>query len=138
MKVDFEDKNLKQTVENYRQRIKIDQDFNSVSGCIHKVAKEKDELEAAYSLVHESFVKRGYAEPQPSGIRVSIWNASPGCTTVISTKKDQVMATSVMPGKRSASVTRSRMRSSAAYELTLGRGLDELERWPLFHPPLVQ
>ncbi len=97
MKVDFEEKNLKRIIENYRQRVKIDQDFNVASGCIHKVANSKDELEAAYTLVHDAFVKRGYIEPQPSGIRVSVWNAAPGCTTIISkNNNNQVLATATL------------------------------------------
>ncbi len=96
MKVDFEEKNQKQLIENYRRRIRINQDFNTASGCIHRVADKKGELEAAYNLVHESFVKRGYSNAQASGIRVSIWNAVPGCTTVISTNNSKVLGTATL------------------------------------------
>ena len=56
-------------------------------------ASSRDELEKAYRLVYQSYLRRGYLAPDPDKIRVTAFNALPGTATFTSVVKDSVVAT---------------------------------------------
>lgn len=48
-----------------------------------RVAETKDELEGAYKLLHDCYVRMGLMSPDPSGLRCNIYSFLPETTTVI-------------------------------------------------------
>ncbi len=48
-----------------------------------KIAETKNELEAAYKLLHDVYVEKGYMKPHPSEMRISIYNALPHAITFL-------------------------------------------------------
>ena len=55
--------------------------------------RDRDELEAAFRLVHDNYVRSGYMEPHPAGIRIGVYNALPTTTTFVALAGDEVTAT---------------------------------------------
>ena len=49
----------------------------------YKPAETIEEFELYYRLVHDNYVERGYIRPQPSGMRLTIFNALPNARTFI-------------------------------------------------------
>ncbi|GAB4238110.1 MAG: hypothetical protein Kow00121_65050 [Elainellaceae cyanobacterium] len=74
-------------------REKISIDFSKLGQFTFKIAETKSELEQAYRLVHDAYLKEGYIEPHPSGIRVSLMNALPTATTFVALQDGKVVAT---------------------------------------------
>lgn len=62
----------------------------------YRIAKNRDELEQAYSLVYKEYLKRNYTAENESKLRLSIHNTDPNTTTFISTAKDAVLATATI------------------------------------------
>jgi hypothetical protein len=60
---------------------------------VFKIAETKSELEQAFRLVHDAYIREGYIHPHPSGIRVNLMNALPTTTTFVGIYKDRVIAT---------------------------------------------
>jgi len=61
-------------------------------------AESRDELEAAYRLVYQSYVRRSYIDPHPGGVRVTLFNAVPDAVTFIAALRGEVIATvSLLP-----------------------------------------
>jgi len=58
-----------------------------------KHAETKEELEAAYRLLHDVYVDMGYMDPHPSGMRVNIYNALPSTVTFIAREEGKIVAT---------------------------------------------
>lgn len=58
-----------------------------------KIAETKEELEQAFSLLHDAYVKEGLMTPQPSGLRVTKYHALPSTTTLIALHGDLVVGT---------------------------------------------
>jgi len=58
-----------------------------------KVGEHKEELEAAYRLLHDVYVKMGYMDPCPSQMRISIYNALPHTTTFIARECGRIIGT---------------------------------------------
>lgn len=58
-----------------------------------KIAEEKEELEAAYRLLHDVYVEAGYMQPHPAGIRLSIYNALPHTITFVARENQKVVGT---------------------------------------------
>ena len=54
-------------------------------------AVSRDELEQAYRLVYESYVREGYMVRQPSGMRLSAFNALPGTATFVAKMGSEVV-----------------------------------------------
>lgn len=48
-----------------------------------RIARTKDELEQAYSLVYREYLRQGYVRPSSGKIKVSWYNALPGAATFI-------------------------------------------------------
>src|SRR5690349_659934 len=58
-----------------------------------KIAETKEELEQAFSLLHDAYVKEGLMQPHPSGMRVTKFHALPSTTTLIALEGDVVVGT---------------------------------------------
>ncbi|MGD2174031.1 MAG: hypothetical protein PVJ27_01410 [Candidatus Brocadiaceae bacterium] len=56
-------------------------------------ATSREELEQAFRLVYSSYLQRGYIGPDPSGVRLSVFNALPGTVTFVSVFEERVIAT---------------------------------------------
>lgn len=58
-----------------------------------EIAKSRDDLEAAFRLLHDSYVAEGLMKPEASGMRVTVYHALP-CTNIIVAKwKGEVVGT---------------------------------------------
>lgn len=60
---------------------------------IFKLAETKEELEQAFKLLHDSYVREGFMEPKPSGLRITPYHALPTTTTLIAKRGPKVIAT---------------------------------------------
>jgi hypothetical protein len=58
-----------------------------------KLATTRDELESAYRLLHDVYVESKFMRPDPSGMRVSVYNALPSTSTIIATWDGKVVGT---------------------------------------------
>jgi len=58
-----------------------------------KLAETKEELEAAFALLHEQFVASQYMDKNSSGLRITKHHALPGTAVVIGTWKGEVICT---------------------------------------------
>lgn len=74
-------------------RRQLQVDFDLPPDLQFRVAKTKDELEAAYKILQESYVDMGYAKNHTSGLRITKYFALPTTTTLIAVKGDEVVGT---------------------------------------------
>ena len=74
-----------------RKRISIDE--SGLRGTIFKIADSIDELSKAYRLVHDAYVKKGYMDPDPSGMRVTKHTLNPNTTTFIGLQNKRAIST---------------------------------------------
>ena len=58
-----------------------------------KIADTQDELEACFRLLHDAYVAAGFMQPDPSGLRVTIYHALPTTTTLCAKWDGQVVGT---------------------------------------------
>ncbi|MDP3537338.1 MAG: GNAT family N-acetyltransferase [Azonexus sp.] len=58
-----------------------------------KIADTQEELEACFSLLHDAYVDSGFMQPDPSGMRVTIYHALPTTTTLCAKWNDEVVGT---------------------------------------------
>ena len=58
-----------------------------------KLATTKEELSAAFKLLHDAYVGEGYMKPHPSGMRITIYHALPGTSTLIALFDNKVIGT---------------------------------------------
>ncbi|MCA9398808.1 MAG: hypothetical protein KC618_03590, partial [Candidatus Omnitrophica bacterium] len=58
-----------------------------------KLAETQQELEKAYSLVHDSYIEMGYMDPHNSGMRLGFYNMLPYTSTVIASWDGEVIGT---------------------------------------------
>lgn len=58
-----------------------------------KIAQTKEELEACFRLLHDSYVGSGFMKPDPSGMRVTIYHALPTTTTLCAKFDGEVVGT---------------------------------------------
>jgi hypothetical protein len=58
-----------------------------------KVAETKEELEQAFALLHDAYVKESLMTPHPSGMRVTKYHALPSTTTLIALQGSLVVGT---------------------------------------------
>lgn len=84
-------KRSKRAAEYFRNQIKIQED--TVSGFIFKIAETRAELEQAYRLVHDVYMKEGYIEPHPAGLYLTLNSALPTATTFVGKVGDRVVTT---------------------------------------------
>jgi len=58
-----------------------------------KIAETREELEACFRLLHDTYVQRGFMEPDPSRLRVTIYHALPTTTTLCAKYDGKVVGT---------------------------------------------
>lgn len=58
-----------------------------------KIADTQDELEACFRILHNAYVAAGFMQPDPSGLRVTIYHALPTTTTLCAKWDGQVVGT---------------------------------------------
>lgn len=58
-----------------------------------KIADSREELEACFSLLHDAYVDSGFMQPDPSGMRVTIYHALPTTTTLCAIWDGEVVGT---------------------------------------------
>ncbi len=58
-----------------------------------KIAETREELEACFRLLHDVYVRQGFMEPDPSGMRVTIYHALPTTTTLCAMFDGKVVGT---------------------------------------------
>lgn len=62
-------------------------------GLVFKIAQTKEELEAAFTLVHDEFVATGYIAENPARLRLTKYHALPGTSVLIGKWQDEVVCT---------------------------------------------
>jgi len=62
----------------------------------YRVARTREELEAAYSLVYREYFKRGYIKLDGERLKLSIFNALPQTTTFIALLDNRIVATATV------------------------------------------
>lgn len=62
-------------------------------GLRFKPAQSRAELEAAFALLHDAYVGAGFTRPDPSGLRVTFYQALPSSVTLVAMEGDTVVAT---------------------------------------------
>ncbi|RKY95795.1 MAG: hypothetical protein DRQ06_02920 [Candidatus Hydrothermota bacterium] len=62
----------------------------------YRVVRTKEELEKAFHLVYQEYLKRGYTQLLPSQQKLSIFNSLPETTTFIAIWKKEVLATATL------------------------------------------
>jgi len=60
---------------------------------VFKIAETREELEACFRLLHDAYVRQGYMDPDPSGMRVTLYNALPTTTTLCALFDNKVVGT---------------------------------------------
>jgi len=75
----------------YRSFFKADQVLPD--NLVLKIADTQEEIEASLALLHDAYVDSGFMEPQPSGMRVTIYHALPTTTTLCAKYNDKVVGT---------------------------------------------
>lgn len=58
-----------------------------------KIAETQEELEACFKLLHDAYVSSGFMQPDPSGMRVTIYHALPTTTTLCAKFSGEVVGT---------------------------------------------
>lgn len=58
-----------------------------------KIAETREELEACFKILHDSYVAAGFMKPHPSGLRVTLYHALPTTTTLCAKWDGQVVGT---------------------------------------------
>ena len=58
-----------------------------------KLAETREELEACFRLLHDAYVDAGFMQPDPSGMRVTVYHALPTTSTLLCRYGDRVVGT---------------------------------------------
>lgn len=78
--------------EVMRKKVRINPSWPSSSLEI-KIAESEQELESAYRLLHNSYVKAGFMSPDPTGMRVLPQHLLPQTTTIVAKWEGKVIGT---------------------------------------------
>lgn len=62
-------------------------------GLTISLARSKEDLEAAFRLLHDVYVEIGFMEPHPSGLRLSVYNAIPQTSVAVAKMNGKVIGT---------------------------------------------
>jgi hypothetical protein len=68
-------------------------DCEAAPGLILKIAETREELEACFKLLHDSYVASGFMKRDPSGLRATIYHALPTTTTLCAKVGNTVVGT---------------------------------------------
>src|SRR5438046_1906361 len=62
-------------------------------GITFRLADNQSELEQAFQLLHDSYVRSGFMKPHPSGLRVTKYQALPATTNLVAVVGSEVVGT---------------------------------------------
>ena len=68
-------------------------DANPDPRLVLKIAETQEELEACFRLLHDAYVSSGFMQPDPSGMRATIYHALPTTTTLCAKFDGEVVGT---------------------------------------------
>jgi GNAT superfamily N-acetyltransferase len=71
----------------------VDCDAAPADNLVLKIAETREELEACFGLLHDAYVGAGFMQPDPSGMRVTLYHALPTTTTLCAKIDGQVVGT---------------------------------------------
>ena len=71
----------------------VDCDPNPDARLVLKIADTQDELEACFKLLHDAYVGSGFMQPDPSGLRATVYHALPTTTTLCAKFDGEVVGT---------------------------------------------
>ena len=71
----------------------VDCDPNPDARLELKIADTQDELEACFKLLHDAYVGSGFMQPDPSGLRATVYHALPTTTTLCAKFDGEVVGT---------------------------------------------
>ncbi|WP_295957109.1 GNAT family N-acetyltransferase [Rhodoferax sp.] len=71
----------------------VDCDPAPAANLVLKIAETREELEACFGLLHDAYVNAGFMQPDPSGMRVTLYHALPTTTTLCAKIDGQVVGT---------------------------------------------
>lgn len=77
--------------EEKRERIYLDRSV--LKEIRYKPAENREELRAAYTLVHDEYARRGYVPDRGNKFKISIYNLLPDTVTFIALLKDKIVST---------------------------------------------
>ena len=108
-----------------RTQIRIDE--SKLDGTTFKIADTTEELEKAYGLVHDVYVKEGYMDPHPSGMRITKYNLLPKTTTFVGRNNGQMVLTmSLFPDSKVGMPMDSQFKNEIDELRTAGRYVAEV------------
>jgi len=82
--------------ELLRKRIKVDE--QGIENLTFKIAETQNELESAFRLIHDAYVKSGYMNTSSSALRFGFFNAMPYTQTFLSKSNgDTIMTITLFP-----------------------------------------
>ncbi|WP_394791861.1 GNAT family N-acetyltransferase [Rhodoferax sp.] len=68
-------------------------DLNPDARLVLKIAETREELQACFKLLHDAYVGSGFMQPDPSGLRATIYHALPTTTTLCALFDGEVVGT---------------------------------------------
>ena len=71
----------------------VDCDSAPAADLVLKIAETREELQACFGLLHDAYVDAGFMQPDPSGMRVTLYHALPTTTTLCAKIDGQVVGT---------------------------------------------
>ena len=71
----------------------VDCDPNPDARLVLKIADTQEELEACFKLLHDAYVGSGFMQPDPSGLRATVYHALPTTTTLCAKFDGEVVGT---------------------------------------------
>ncbi|WP_394790832.1 GNAT family N-acetyltransferase [Rhodoferax sp.] len=71
----------------------VDCDVAPGPGLVLKIAETQEELAACFALLHDAYVSSGFMQPDPSGMRVTLYHALPTTTTLCAKLDGKVVGT---------------------------------------------
>jgi ribosomal protein S18 acetylase RimI-like enzyme len=75
----------------YARRLHLDQPLSKKF--VFKLAQTREELEACFHLLHDTYVEAGWMAPDPSGLRVTLFHALPTTSTLMCRYGNRIVGT---------------------------------------------
>jgi hypothetical protein len=81
------------SVKTDRHRVLFNCEQTLPANVEFKIAETQEEIEACLALLHDAYVDNGFMNPDPSGLRVTVYHALPTTTTLCAKIDDKVVGT---------------------------------------------
>lgn len=86
-------KNLPSWSKSLLYRRMINFDIAGLNGLTCTIATSKEDLSAAFRLLHDNYVSAGFMDPHPSGMRLTKYHTLPSTTTIVAKIGEEVVGT---------------------------------------------